>query len=119
MTKYLLGALAALSFAAFAQGPGPGGPGPGPGYGGPGYGGPGPGRGPRMGAGITPGWALMTPEERRAHQEKMRSLKDPAECEAYMTGHHDLMAARAKERNQALPWNGPRPFCDYLKRKPA
>ena len=62
---------------------------------------------------------MMTPDERRTHQDKMRAMKDPRECEAYMTEHHNLMASRAKERNQALPWNGPRPFCDYLKRKPA
>ena len=105
-TPLLATLLVTLSATAFAQGPGPG---PGPGARG----------GPRFGEGVTPGWKLMSPEERREHQERMRAMQDPAECEAYMTEHHRLMESRAKERNQALPWKGPRPFCDFPKRKPA
>lgn len=115
----LLGAAAILTSACAGHGPGAG---PGPGYG-PGYGGgsgPGPGsgyargmRGPMM----SPGWTLMTPEERDAHHAKMRSFRDAAECEAYMSEHHRLMQQRAQERGQPMPgrWDGPRPFCQHLK----
>ncbi len=93
-----------------ARGPGMGmgmGMGPGKGAGmGPGMG---PGRGamgPRFGAGITPGWSLMTPEERNAHRATMQGMKSADECRAYVQKHHEEMAQRAKERGQALP--GPR-----------
>ncbi|MGC4078719.1 MAG: hypothetical protein QM702_17105 [Rubrivivax sp.] len=82
------------------------GPGMGPGMGG-GMGqgrGQGAGRGAaRWGQGVTPGWALMTPEERTAHQTKMRSMTTHADCRAYVEQHHNEMAARAKERGVAVP----------------
>ena len=121
-----LAAFALVCLTVAAQGPGsgpgygPGGPGPGCGPndtqpacagGGPGY-----GRGTR--GPMSPGWSMMTPEERNAHHDKMRNFKDAAECEAYMNEHHKLMQERAQQRNQRMLWNGPRPYCEYLK-KPA
>ena len=92
----LLIALAAIALAAVAQ-PVPGtGPGPGPGP-----------RGMRAGPDTVPGWSLMTPEERKAHQEKMGAMKSRAECSAYMEEHHKLMAERAKQKGTPLKWNGP------------
>ncbi len=77
---------------------------------GPGMGmGMGPGRGamgPRFGAGITPGWTLMSPEERNAHRAAMQGMKTADECRAYAQKHHEEMAQRAKEKGQTLP--GPR-----------
>ena len=106
MTRTLLAAaLAAASLAVFAQ---PYGPGAGPGRG--------PGAGPRFGADVTPGWSLMTAEERKAHQEKMQSMKDPGECQSYMNAHHARMEERAKEKGRALPWKGPGPACERLKK---
>jgi hypothetical protein len=103
----LAAALAAASLALYAQPYGPGnGPGRGPGY----------GPGARWGADVTPGWALMTAEERRAHQEKMQSMKDPAECETYMASHHAQMQERAKAKGRALPFKGPGPGCEALKK---
>ena len=96
----LAAALAALAFAAFAQPPPGTGPGPGPGQG------PGP-RGFRAGPDSVPGWSLMTPEERKAHQERMASMKTRAECTSAMEEHHKLMAERAREKGAALKWNGP------------
>jgi hypothetical protein len=55
------------------------------GPGGTGPGGTGPGaHGPRGRAGtdFTPGWAMMTPAERQAHQERMRSMTSAADCNA-------------------------------------
>ena len=95
--------------------------GPGPGAGpGPGYGGMGPGRGgmmgPRYGAGVTPGWALMTPEERSAHQNEMRGMKTYDECRAYVDQQHQLMQGRAKERGVAVPATPRRDVCAGLKK---
>ena len=106
----LLGAL--LAAPAFAQ--------PGSGMGGmggmgPGMGGMGPGKG-RMAfnQGNTPGWSLMTAEERTAHQQKMWSFKTFDECKAYQAEHHTAMSAKAKEQGKTLP--APRAnACDRMK----
>jgi len=99
-------AAAAFAFAANAQ---PYGPGPGPGYGA--------GPGPRFNDRTTPGWSLMTAQERREHQERMRAFTSYEECNAYMVEHHKLMAERAKARGGKLRGAGPGPGCDWLKKK--
>lgn len=83
----------------------------------------GPGRGPgggggggrfAFGPGNTPGWSLMTPEERAANQQKMRSFTSYADCKAYQAEHHAAMEARAKEQGKTLPT--PRAnACDRMK----
>ncbi|GAB4057940.1 hypothetical protein [Uliginosibacterium sediminicola] len=58
--------------------------------------------------------SLMTPEERSAHQIKMRQLKSYDECTALQTEQHALMVTRAKEKGITLPTprqNG----CDNMK----
>ncbi|BAL97966.1 hypothetical protein [Rubrivivax gelatinosus] len=109
---FVFAAAALAAAAAFAQTPAPAGAasapvqGAGPGMGGGMGGGMGPGGGrgaARWGQGVTPGWALMTPEERTAHQTKMRSMTTGADCRAYVEQHHTEMAARAKERGVAVP----------------
>ena len=54
----------------------------------------------RLGAGMGP--KLMTEEEWKEHQAKMRTLK-PAEREAYRREMHEKMVARAKERGIDMP----------------
>jgi hypothetical protein len=75
---------------------------------------PSPGMGQGMGAGMgpgarwnmtqgnTPGYALMTPQERTAHQAKMRSMKTYDECKSYIDQHHAMMESRAKEKGKKL-----------------
>lgn len=65
----------------------------------------GPGGGGRysIGAKNTPGWTLMTAEERASHQQKMWSFNSFDECKAYQADHHNLMVARAKEQGKTLP----------------
>jgi hypothetical protein len=101
---------ASLAFAGPGYGPGSG-PGAGPGCAagttaecqggrGPGMGmGWGGGHGRGQGAGLN----LMTPEERTAHREQMRSLKSVAECNAYLSAHREAMAARAAQKGVTLP----------------
>ena len=76
-------------------------------------------RGPwRAGEANTPGWQLMTPEERVEHQRIVRSFTSYDDCLAYQVTHHRLMEERAKQRDVALPGGG-RDFCAHLKAAPA
>jgi hypothetical protein len=78
-----------------------------PGYG-PG-GGPGPRGGMRFGFGsdFTPGWGMMTPQERDQHRQQMGNAKTPEECRQVRDEHRKLMQERARARGIAsMP--GPR-----------
>ena len=86
--------------------------------GGPGSRGMGPGmrggRGMQFNQGNTPGWTLMTPEERTANQTRMREIKTYDECKVVQAEHRNLMETRAKEKGVTLPvprQNG----CDNMK----
>ena len=64
----------------------------------------------------TPGWTLMTQEERTEMQNKMRAVKTYDECKQLQTEHRALMEARAKEKGVTLReprQNG----CDRMKAK--
>lgn len=117
----LLGLGAGLALAQPGGGKGPGmGPGPhaaGPGASAPGMGmGPGGGRGAaRWGSDYTPGWSMMSPQERTEHQERMRAMKTYEECKTYQTQHHEQMAARAKERGGKALAQPRRDACAGLK----
>lgn len=93
------------------------GPGAGPGASAPrGPGGPGHMSGGRWGSGVTPGWSLMTPQERQQHRDKMRSMTSHDECKAYVDQHHQEMAARAKEKGLDAPRQPRRHACAGLQR---
>lgn len=51
----------------------------------------------------TPGWTLMSPDERNAHRNAMWSAKSYDECKALQADHHKAMEARAKEQGKTLP----------------
>jgi hypothetical protein len=102
--------VAALSASALAQ------PGPGAGSGA------GMGMGPaargmrnmRFDQANTPGWTLMSAEERTANQTKMRAVKTYDECKSVQAEQHATMEARAKEKGVTL--NTPRQNgCDVMK----
>ena len=101
---------AAIAAPVFAQ-PGPGG---GTGMG--------PGMGTRAGKAMryrfnkdnTPGWSLMSAEERTAYRDKMLAAKSYDECKALQDEQHQAMEARAKEKGKTL--RGPRRnACDNMK----
>ena len=71
----------------------------------------------RADEGNTRGWDLMSPEERIAHQARVRGFTDYQACLAYRTEHHQLMQQRAAARGLTLPESG-RNFCDRLKPQP-
>lgn len=62
----------------------------------------------------TYGWQLMTPEERTAHQTKMRSFTDYAACTEYLAEHRRTMEERAAEKKLTLPPVKRNP-CDVMK----
>ncbi|MBI2277617.1 MAG: hypothetical protein HYU74_09720 [Dechloromonas sp.] len=71
-------------------------------------------RGPwRASEANTRGWQLMTPQERIAHQSRIRGFTTLDECRAYQLGHHQLMDERARQRGVALPGGG-RDICAHL-----
>lgn len=106
--------VAVMSASVLAQSGPAGAPGMGMGMG-PGAGQMGPGaRGMRFDKTNTPGWTLMTAEERTANQTKMRAVKTYDECKALQTEQHATMEARAKEKGITL--NTPRKnACDVMK----
>lgn len=105
-------------------GKGPGGAGPGSGVGrGPGSAGPGagsdrgPGRGMRYGSSNTPGWSLMSADERREHRTKMRAMSTVDECKAYTEQQRKAMEARAKEKGVAIPGTPRVDMCERMKQR--
>ena len=85
--------------------------------------GPGPGMGAGMGAGgarwsndDTPGWSMMTEQERKEHQERMRAMKTYEECKTYADQHREQMSTRAKERGGQALTQARRDPCGGLKR---
>lgn len=67
----------------------------------------------RMSRRNSPGYGLMTPEERAAHQSRLRSFQSREECLAYMQDHHAQMGERAKAQGKTLPAPRMR-LCDRL-----
>lgn len=60
----------------------------------------------RWGPRVTPGWSMMTPQERDEHRARMRAAHDRDACMAESTRHREQMEQRARERGIAMP--GPR-----------
>jgi hypothetical protein len=79
--------------------------------------GPGAGHGAaRWGSDFTPGWAMMNPQERKDHQDRMRAMTTYDECKAYQDQHHEQMVARAKERGGKVLKQPRRDACGSLKK---
>jgi hypothetical protein len=113
---------AAMAQPGSGKGPGAGaGPmGAGPAASAPGMGmgmGPGSGRGAaRYGSDYTPGWTLMSQQERNDHRDRMRLMKSYEECKSYQDQHHEQMVARAKERGGKALAMPRRDACGSLKK---
>ena len=121
MKTWFLAAGVLLGTGAMAQQGAGAGPGPGMGSGmGSGMG---PGMGAGMGAGVarwgsddTPGWSMMTEQERKEHQDRMRAMKTYEECKAYADQHREQMSTRVKERGGQALAQARRDPCGGLKR---
>lgn len=75
----------------------------------------GPGPHARWGSEDTPGWPMMSPDERQVHRERMGGFTSYPDCRKYMDLHHDQMAARAKERGLAMPGRPMHDACGPLR----
>jgi len=106
-TTFFSGSAVALLFAIAAGGVQAQGPASGPGRG---------MQGMRMNGDNTPGWAMMSGSERRAHREKLMGMADYAACHDYMEQHHAQMMERAKERGRPVPAQPRRDACAPLKK---
>lgn len=80
----------------------------------------GPGMGPAGGGRFafnkenTPGWSLMSAEERIAHRDQMMAAKTYEECKAAQLEHRNIMETRAKEKGVNLRKPG-QYACDRMK----
>jgi len=81
-----------------------------------------PGQGPgsrgaaAWGSDVTPGWALMTEQERKEHRDRMRGMTNFEECKTFHAQHHEQMQSRAKEMGKKMPAMPRRDACEGLKR---
>lgn len=51
----------------------------------------------------TTGWTLMSVQERKANQAKMRAVTSYEECKLLQEENHKTMEARAKQQGVTLP----------------
>lgn len=63
----------------------------------------------------TPGWKMMTPEERSEHIKTMHSFTSLEACQAYLKQHRDQMQERAKSRHMRNPGRMRHDPCQQLK----
>lgn len=66
----------------------------------------------------TRGWNFMTPEERVAHQAKIRGFRTYEECQIYQQEQHRRINTRARESGRPPPAGG-RDFCAHLRESTA
>jgi hypothetical protein len=71
----------------------------------------------RFGPGNTPGWSLMTPQERAEHRSKMMGFTNYEECASYLAEHHAMMLERARKQGVTLPAEPHPGFCQRLPHK--
>ncbi len=64
----------------------------------------------------TPGWKLMTAQERADYRAKMKGMKTPEECQAFVDQHQADMVERAKAKgSEVIPERND--ACNWLKKK--
>jgi hypothetical protein len=72
-------------------------------------------RGPHAAQADTPGWRMMTAQERQDHQSRMAAMRDYGECRAYAEQHLKDMRERATQRGLRMPAHARRDACAPLK----
>lgn len=50
----------------------------------------------------TPGWKIMTPDERKAYRDKVHATQSLEECRAFVHDNYQQMAERAKAAGKAI-----------------
>jgi hypothetical protein len=74
------------------------------------------GMGGRWGEDYTPGWSMMSQQEREEHQSRMRSMMSYDECKAYMQQHQQQQSQRAQQQGRAAPAQPRSDACEGLRR---
>ena len=64
----------------------------------------------RAGPRHTPGWSMMSEQERMQHREQLRGARHAEDCQRIMQEHQRLMQQRATERGAPMP-RPPRAAC--------
>ena len=71
----------------------------------------------RFGPVNTPGWSLMTSQERAEHRSKMMGFTNYEDCASYLAEHHAMMLERARKKGVTLPAEPRLGFCQRLPHK--
>jgi hypothetical protein len=69
---------------------------------------------PRYGEFDTPGWPMMSKDERAEYGAAMTQLKTRGECVTYMNKHFEEMRKRSLQRNLPLQGNARTDLCNVL-----
>lgn len=69
----------------------------------------------RSGSDYTPGWSMMSKQERDEHRKRMQEMMTHEECQAYLQQHRTQMEARAKEQGRKALAQPRRDACAALK----
>ena len=70
----------------------------------------------RHGSDYTPGWSMMSKQERDEHRKRLQEMKTYEECQAYLEQHRTQMEARAKEQGRKALAQARRDACAALKK---
>jgi hypothetical protein len=70
----------------------------------------------RHGSDYTPGWSMMSKQERDEHRKRLQEMKTYEECRAYLDQHRTQMEARAKEQGRKALAQARRDACAALKK---
>jgi hypothetical protein len=66
---------------------------------------------PRLGPDATPGWHLMTQQERQQLQQELQATQSREDCRAVMDRHTSRMTDRASARGITTPGSSRRDVC--------
>lgn len=66
----------------------------------------------------TVGWQIMTPEERKDHQDRLTNFSSYSSCRDYIDTHNQIMEERAKKSGISQPAMRENP-CDTIRAKGA
>lgn len=71
---------------------------------------------PRYGNDYTPGWSMMSKQERDEHRKRLREFKTYEDCRAYLEQHREQMGKRAQEQGGMATAAPRRDACAALKK---
>lgn len=76
-----------------------------------------PAKAPKLSEANTPGWSMMSTQERAEHHAAMGATKTYDECHALAMKHHEHMKEKAQAQGKSVRAKPRRDPCDFLKKK--